>query len=112
MLQALRKTSRRVLVLVVLAALLSLLHTINHDALIGSHHEDGDLAGSTIELIVTTAMALLGTVAIIGGTVLMKRMQGAGRLLTLASTAVDPQRIHPTARAGPTIPLLLSVVRR
>ncbi len=72
MLQALRQTSRRVLVLVVLAALLSLLHTINHDALIGSHHEDGDLAGSTIELIVTTAMALLGTVAIIGGTVLDK----------------------------------------
>lgn len=112
MLQALRQTSRRILVLVVLTALLSLLHTINHDALFGSHHEDGDVAGSTIQLVVTIATALLGTLAVIGGTVLVKRMQGAGPLLTLASTAVGPQRIRPAVRAGPTIPLLLSVVRR
>ena len=112
MLQTLRQTSRRVLVVVVLTALLSLLHTINHDALIGSHHDDGDHAASTIQLVLTVATALLGTVAIIGGTVLVKRMQGAGPLLTLASSAVDPQRIRPTARAGPTIPLLLSAVRR
>lgn len=112
MLQALRQTSRRAVVLLALTALLSLLHTIDHDALLGSHHEDGDLAGSTIQLITTVATALLGTVAVIGGTVLVKRLQGAGPVLTLASTAVDPQRIRSTARAGPTIPVLLSVVRR
>ena len=108
-----RSGTRRTIAVLACIALFSLLHTINHDSLFGGdHHEEGDSSAAKIVLVLEVAGGLLGSVAL--ALLFPSPRFGFGsRAVVSRPVGVDLEALgRPSARAGPGIPILLSVVRR
>lgn len=105
--------SRRILAVLACAALLSLLHTVNHDSLAGAdHHDDGDTAALLLAIVLDVAGGLLGVAALLGWIVAARRRAGMRVPVSLALCAGRRAPVLPGARAGPGIPIILSALRR
>lgn len=94
------RTKSNLALLLAITALLSLVHTLNHDAIAGpDHHEEGDAAGSMVEL----ALVVLGSVLLAAAAVGF-----AGRPASWAVAILQPRRkphreVIPKSRAGPVV---------
>lgn len=105
--------TRRILAVLACAALFSLLHTVNHDSLVGlDHHDDADAAASMLALVLGVAGGVIGLASVAGWIIAARRR---GVLRSPAPPAFDATRPRPAlpgARAGPRLPILLSALRR
>lgn len=92
-------------ILLVVVAIGCLAHSVEHDALAGAHHhEEGDAAAGTIELVL---IALGGALlAAVGG--LYRRPSSWSAHLTVNYVPVASRSVTPKSRAGP---LFLGVLR-
>lgn len=105
--------SRRILAVLACAALLSLLHTVNHDSLAGAdHHDDGDTAALLLAIVLDVAGGLLGAGAVVGWILASHRRAPMRAPTPVAISAVHLGPALPSARAGPGIPIILSALRR
>ena len=104
------RTSRLVSAVVALA-LLSLVHTIDHDALFGAeHHADGDASAALVQF-VELSLGLLLLAASIGFLLDARRRRSEQRRVAGSWLLAPSADVVPRARAGPTLSRL-QVIRR
>lgn len=104
---------RRILAVLACTALLSLVHTLNHDALFGSgHHEDGDSATTVLAMLLGVAGGMLGIAAVAIWALAGRRRPGSSIPSKAGSDIGARGPALPRIRAGPGIPITLSVIRR